>query len=138
MGDEEAYTEFNPPLIEVRNGIYSLARHRDCRALMTFAHELGHLVMHPVAAKLRNESGNKTAPKIKPFESAEWQARKFGAYFLMPEHIVVQFGSVRELAENCHVSLQAAEIRFKEVGHIRDATAPCVDELIKAIDPTRS
>jgi hypothetical protein len=133
MADAEAYTEFDPPLIAVRNSVYSLARRCDGRARMTFAHELGHLVMHPGAAKLRIEGGNKTPPKIRAFESAEWQARKFAAYFLLPSHIVVQFGSIRELAENCHVSLQAAEIRFKEVGHIPQVAAPCVDELIKAV-----
>jgi Zn-dependent peptidase ImmA (M78 family) len=133
MGDAEAYTEFNPPLIAVRNSVYSLARRRDGRARMTFAHELAHLVMHPGAAKLRIESGNKTRVKIRPFESAEWQARKFAAYFLLPSHIVVQFGSIRELAENCHVSLQAAEIRFKEVGHIRQLAPACIDDLIEAV-----
>jgi hypothetical protein len=136
MADAEAYTEFNPPLIAVRNSVYSLARRRDGRARMTFAHELGHLVMHPGAAKPRLEGGNKTAEKLRPFESAEWQARKFGAYFLLPNHVVVQFGSARELAENCHVSLQAAEIRFKEVGHAPESTPVCVGELIKTIGST--
>jgi Zn-dependent peptidase ImmA (M78 family) len=133
MADAEAYTEFDPPLIAVRNSVYSLARRREGRARMTFAHELGHLVMHPGAAKLRIESGNKTPVKIRPFESAEWQARKFAAYFLLPTHIVVQFGTIRKLAENCHVSLQAAEIRFNEVGHIRQTAVPCLDELIQTI-----
>jgi hypothetical protein len=84
MADAEAYAEFDPPLIAVRNSVYSLARRCDGRARMTFAHELGHLVMHPGASKLRVETGNKTQAKIRPFESAEWQARKFAAYFLLP------------------------------------------------------
>lgn len=134
MGDAEAYTEFNPPQIAVRESIYKLAQKFDGRARMTFGHELGHLVMHPGAAKLRLESGNKSAQKIKPFESAEWQARKFGAFFLLPAHIVSQFGSFRELAANCQVSLQAAEIRFSEVGHIKKTIPPCVTDLIGSID----
>ena len=37
IGDAEAYTEFNPPLIAVRNSTYLLASHRNGRARMTFA-----------------------------------------------------------------------------------------------------
>jgi hypothetical protein len=81
IGEAEAYTEFNPPLIAVRNSVYLLARQNDGRARMTFAHEFGHLVLHPGAAKLRIESGNLTDKRLRPFESAEWQARKFGAFF---------------------------------------------------------
>lgn len=132
IGDAEAYTEFNPPLIAVRNSVYLLAGRNDGRARMTFAHEFGHLVLHPGAAKLRIEGGNQPTEGLRPFESAEWQARKFGAYFLLPTHIVRQFGSPREMAEACHVSLQAAEIRFKEVGHIQRPTAQCVSELVNA------
>jgi Zn-dependent peptidase ImmA (M78 family) len=132
LGDAEAYTEFNPPLIAVRNSVYWLARQNDGRARMTFAHEFGHLVLHPGAAKLRVESGNRTPQKIKPFESAEWQARKFAALFLLPEHIVRQFSTPREMSEACCVSLQAAEIRFREVGHIKEITPACVSELLDA------
>jgi hypothetical protein len=131
MGDAEAYTEFIPPHIAVRESVYRLARHRGSRARMTLAHELGHLVMHPGAVKPRIESGNKTSLSRK-CDSAEWQARKFGAFFLLPHHIVIQFGSPRELAENCQVSLQAAEIRFQEVRHIKQVTPLCVSELIDA------
>jgi hypothetical protein len=67
----------------------------------------------------------------KPFESAEWQARKFAAYFLLPDHIVRQFGNPRALAESCHVSLRAAEIRFQEVGHIHRTVPECVSNLIR-------
>lgn len=131
MGDAEAYTEFNPPLIAVRESTYWLAQKNDGRARMTFAHELGHLVLHPGAAKLRLESGNQTKAQIRPFESAEWQARKFAAYFLLPEHIVVQFSTIRDLAEACQVSHQAAEIRIDEIGHLRSAAPECVRDFIK-------
>lgn len=71
IGGAEAYTEFNPPIIAVRNSVYLLARRNDDRARMTFAHEFGHLVLHPGAAKLRIESGNQSESRLRPFESAE-------------------------------------------------------------------
>jgi Zn-dependent peptidase ImmA (M78 family) len=131
MGDAEAYTQFNPPVITVRKSVYSLAEKNDGRARMTFAHEFGHLVLHPGASKPRVASGNYTSVNIRPFESAEWQARKFAAYFLLPEHVVRQFATARELSNCCHVSLQAAEIRFTEVDHIKNNIPDCVSEIIE-------
>ena len=137
IGDAEAYTEFNPPLIAVRDSIYWLASRNDGRARMTFAHEFGHLVLHPGAAKLRIEYGNQPVKQIKPFQSAEWQARKFAAYFLLPTHVVREFGTPRELSEACHVSFQAAEIRFSETGHSQKNTPQCVSELMEAVTNAR-
>ena len=65
MGEAEAYTEFVPPHIVVRNSVYQLARKGHGRSRMTLAHELGHLVMHPGASKLRSDPGSKLT-KIKP------------------------------------------------------------------------
>jgi Zn-dependent peptidase ImmA (M78 family) len=130
MGDAEAYTEFDPPHIAVRESVYYLAKRRDGRSRMTFAHELGHLVMHPGIAKLRREYA-KIVHEIKPYESAEWQAKKFGSLFLMPGHIVVEFTSASQMAECCQVSLQAAEIRFGEINHNKPkAIAACVRDAV--------
>lgn len=131
IGDAEAYTSFNPPIIAVRDSVYLLASQNNGRARMTFAHEFGHLILHPGATKLRSEGSHELVKRPRPFESAEWQARKFAAYFLLPDHIVRQFGAPRELADCCHVSLQAAEIRFQEVGHVRRTIPECVSELIR-------
>ncbi len=129
----EAYTSFNPPLIAVRESVYALARRNDGRARMTFAHEFGHLVLHPGAAKLRAENPGIADKQLRPFESAEWQARKFAAFFLLPDYIVRQFSSPRELSAGCQVSFQAAEIRFEEVGHIRRTLPKCVSELAQNV-----
>jgi Zn-dependent peptidase ImmA (M78 family) len=134
LDDAEAYTAFNPPVIAVRNSVYILASQFDGRARMTFAHEFGHLVLHPGAAKLRAETASELLKRPKPFVSAEWQARKFAAYFLLPEHVVRQFSTPRDLAEACHVSFQAAEIRFQEVGHVRRLTPQCVTDLIRDVN----
>jgi Zn-dependent peptidase ImmA (M78 family) len=130
MGDAEAYTEFDPPHIAVRDSVYRLASRRDGRSRMTFAHELGHLVMHPGIVKLRNEHA-KVIQEIKPYESAEWQAKKFGSLFLMPRHIAIDFTSARQMAECCQVSLQAAEIRFDELKINKPKAIPdCVKDIV--------
>jgi Zn-dependent peptidase ImmA (M78 family) len=132
MGDAEAYTQFNPPHIVIRNSVYQLARKRDGRSRMTLAHELGHLVMHPGASKLRSDFPP-TANKLKPYESAEWQANKFASLFLMPIHVVRELTSPSQISESCQVSLQAAQIRFSELG-IRKQLPGCIVEAIDIIN----
>jgi hypothetical protein len=137
MGDAEAYTEFDPPHVAVRGSVYAMALREDGRSRMTFAHELGHLVMHPGAAKLRSEVIPKPNHTFKFFESAEWQAKKFASLFLVPDHIAIQFNSAHELAECCKVSAQAAEIRFKETAPLRKAkpVPDCVAQTLKLLKP---
>jgi Zn-dependent peptidase ImmA (M78 family) len=132
IGDAEAYTQFNPPHIVIRNSVYQLARKRDGRSRMTLAHELGHLVMHPGASKLRSDFPP-TANKLKPYESAEWQANKFASLFLMPIHVIRELTSPSQISESCQVSLQAAQIRFSELG-IRKQLPECIVEAIDTIN----
>lgn len=134
MDDAEAFTEFQPPQIVVRESIYRSALSGHGRSRMTFAHELGHLVMHPGAAKPR--ASMTVAPKnTQLYRSAEWQARKFASLFLLPTHIVLQFDSIDELMQCCKVSQQAAEIRFEEVSRFRKSkSAPkCIGDLVTDI-----
>lgn len=125
MGEAEAYTEFDPPHVAVKNLVYQQARKGHGRSRMTFAHELGHLVMHPGAAKLRSDPGVHVL-RIKPFESAEWQANKFASLFLMPTHIIREFGSASQIAECCQVSLRAAQIRFSELPKDEKSLPDCI------------
>lgn len=126
MEDAEAYTQSNPPRIVLRESVYRGAASSNARCRMTLAHELGHLVLHKGALNARHTTPT-DPPIMKLYNSAEWQARKFAAYFLMPEHVVRQFGSLQDLAANCVVSHQAAGIRMDEVGHIRPQQPPdCV------------
>jgi Zn-dependent peptidase ImmA (M78 family) len=135
MGEAEAYTQFNPPHIVVRNSVYQAARKGDGRSRMTLAHELGHLVMHPGASKLRTDFPNSTAPQVMPFERAEWQANKFASLFLMPFHIIREFTSAAQIAECCQVSLQAAQIRYSQIKRSKqlpDCILQTIDDLTKA------
>jgi Zn-dependent peptidase ImmA (M78 family) len=134
MDDAEAFTEFQPPQIVIRESIYKSALSDHGRSRMTLAHELGHLVMHPGAAKPRASMA--IAPKNTPlYRSAEWQARKFASLFLLPTHIVIQFGSVEEIVQCCKVSQQAAQIRFEEVSRFRKPKSPpiCVKDFVKSL-----
>jgi Zn-dependent peptidase ImmA (M78 family) len=136
MGDAEAFTEFNPPQIVVRESVYRAAARRDGRSRMTLAHELGHLVMHAgVQTNPRMTSGNQRAPTHKIYETAEWQAKKFASLFLMPTHVVRQFASADEVVAYCLVSQQAALIRFNEVDRVSAKSLPeCVEDAIVKLE----
>ncbi len=116
MGTIEAYTQFEPPMIVLRESVYKAAAAFDRRARMTLAHELGHLLLHKSAEPLnRAPERYKNSDKLKPFASAEYQANVFGAAFLVPEWIACEFEDAETLSRHCCVSLQLASIRLSQV-----------------------
>lgn len=116
MDNIEAYTEFDPPTITLRESVYTAAAKHDGRARMTLAHELGHLLLHKSAAPLnRAPERYKNADKLKPFASAEYQANVFGAAFLVPDWIACDFDDPAALARHCCVSRKLATIRHSQV-----------------------
>lgn len=133
MNDAEAFTEFAPPRIVVRQSVYRAALEGGGRARMTLAHELGHLLMHAHDRRLhRMAGGNRPAPTSKKYETAEWQASKFGSLFLMPEHIVADCRTVGEIVQRCQVTPAAARIRFEQVGHAKEELPGEVVEVVKS------
>jgi Zn-dependent peptidase ImmA (M78 family) len=126
---KEGYAIF--PKIFIPKSTREKAVRWDGRSRMTVCHEFGHLVLHPDAQLPRMVDGNRPAPIADLRRSAEWQARKFAAFFLMPDHIVREFQSAIELAEHCKVSRQAAELRFAEVGHVRRELPPSIKQFIE-------
>ena len=117
LDNVEAYTAFDPPKIVVRENVYVAARSMDGRARWTFAHELGHLVLHHTAVPLhRAPEKYRSIAGVKPFASAEKQADKFAASFLMPAWIASEYSEPAELARSCGVSYLAAKIRLEKIG----------------------
>lgn len=111
----EAYTEFEPPTIVVRENVYMSAIKRDGRARWTFAHELGHLMLHDSAVPLaRAPEQYKKMQDLPAYASTEKQADKFAAAFLMPQWIVESFSCPIALSTACGVSYQAAKIQLEQ------------------------
>lgn len=110
----EAYTEFSPPKIVVRENVYWAASEGDPRARWTFAHELGHLVLHDTAVPVARAPLNyRSMEKLPAYASSERQADKFAASFLAPRWIAANFKSAVALSLACGISRQAAEIRLQ-------------------------
>jgi Zn-dependent peptidase ImmA (M78 family) len=126
MGDKEAYTTFDPPRIFVRQSVFEAGQRNEPRSRMTYAHEAVHVCLHPGLPKARVARGNNTLGFIKPYASAERQARFGSAAFLMPIQCVMEAASPDELARRCNVSKQAATIRFEQV-KLRKQSRPLPD-----------
>ncbi|MER8484595.1 ImmA/IrrE family metallo-endopeptidase [Mesorhizobium sp. M1322] len=125
LDNVEAYTEFQPPKIVVRQNVYLAALKYDGRARWTFAHEFGHLVLHDTAVPLhRAPEKYRNMDSIPAYVSAEKQADKFAAALLMPAWIVDEFKTAEELSFACKVSLKAAQIQMSRHGDRRTKELP--------------
>jgi len=112
-GGEPAKASFYPPEIWMPERTYRDAMNNNRRTRFTLAHELGHIVMHSGPAVGRASAGFRSViPRI---QSSEWQANQFAASFLMPEEIVRCYEAPIAAAEAMLVSVEAAEIRMREL-----------------------
>lgn len=85
------------------------------RQRFSLAHEIGHVVMnHPPMAFLGNVVIGDRDPRH------EIEANAFAAELLMPKKILAKRGFMtpREIKLFCKVSLEAAEIRAKQMGWV--------------------
>jgi Zn-dependent peptidase ImmA (M78 family) len=99
-----------PPRIVVKESVYRLARQGDARSRFLFAHELGHLVLHPQSTHFRAPNGPKLNKLIKKIEA---QASKFALFFLIPDSVARQFSSAESLSLHCQVRREVAELRME-------------------------
>lgn len=114
MPDDDARTEYinGVVVVTVRQSAYLLAKCGDGRSRMTLAHELGHAVMHPGAPKHRQvgAAGTIDLSRVKPYESAEHQAKVFASAFLINDDLAINFYNTDRISEEFGVSFEAAEI----------------------------
>ena len=93
------------------------------RARFTFAHELGHAVLHGEFLKLalagRSPCKIYKRSSLRPFEDPEWQANRFAAAFLMPTPQITKLLReglrIDQIATYFKVSISAAETRIKKL-----------------------
>ncbi|WP_414632974.1 ImmA/IrrE family metallo-endopeptidase [Brevundimonas sp. UBA7534] len=90
--------------------VYHSAWEDDGRARFTAAHEIGHWALHSTCALTRAH-----ADTLKPFQNSEWQANLFAAEILMPVKFVYADDTAQDLCTRFRVSLQAAELRLRNL-----------------------
>jgi hypothetical protein len=119
MGTNDAVTSYGSGVvtIAVKQSVRDKALVGDGRARQTLAHELGHAVMHdgtPMARRV-GAAGRVTPNWLKPFRSAEHQAKVFAAAFLISDVTADTLSSPNEISVEFGISLESARIYFKEL-----------------------
>lgn len=124
MGKDDARTIVTPTAvaIEARRSVVSRAEMGVGRDRQTLAHELGHAVMHegPPMARRQGATGNTTPFYIPAFRSAEHQAKVFAAAFLIIDSFAEALTTAEEISVQFGVSLESAQIYWKEREEIRN------------------
>lgn len=116
LGGAEGMTDGQHPVITLSASTYMCLQRSDCRARMTVAHEIGHLLLH---------SGQKVYHFEEPMNDnrfdPEWQADEFAAALLMPKLPFMRIKTVHQAMEAFGVSRAAAIRRAWVVGiRLRD------------------
>lgn len=105
----EAISYPDKGLMKIKNSVYEQACEGNPRDRFTFAHEIGHLLMH------KGMQAFAKGPAHTDFrEDAEWQADKFAACLLVDSRLITDEMSVEDIAIRFGVSQQAASTRKKE------------------------
>lgn len=109
LGGVEAFTDFEPARIVVREDIYEGAYRNDAHCRFTLAHELGHLCLHSGFPRPRLAPELQSLEKSSAVRRVENEANHFAGAFLIPQKIANQFiDHPDRLARRCCVSTLTA------------------------------
>jgi Zn-dependent peptidase ImmA (M78 family) len=122
MGSDDGSTIFCKGVvtISVKQSVREAALMGDGRSRNTLAHERGHGVMHYGPEMFRRMNGNVTPKYIKPYESAEHQAKVFAPAFLINDALAATLNSQEELSIQFGISLESAAIYYKALTEQRE------------------
>lgn len=113
MGDDHGRTRPDLMQIQVREDVYRGALEGKGRDRLTFAHELGHLLLH------RNVETNvlhrkSSEAQLPAYRDSEWQADCFGGELLAPWWAMKGCSHPYLIAPKLGVSNRAAEVQFNQ------------------------
>jgi hypothetical protein len=125
MGNEDGATTFGKGVvtISVKQSVRDAAFMGVGRPRNTLAHELGHGVLHYGRRLFTRTYGASVAKHLKPYESAEHQAKIFAPAFLINDAFASTLGSAEEISLTFGVSTESADIYFKGLIDKRDRQA---------------
>ena len=110
MGDYHGLTRPESKELILREDVYEGARKGAGRDRFTVAHELGHYLLHNSPGLARTIQPRATIPAYK---CSEWQANAFAGALLIPENIALALKDPHAIAQECGVSVVAADVQLK-------------------------
>jgi DNA-directed RNA polymerase subunit RPC12/RpoP len=112
----EGVTEFRPGAvtIKLKRSTFERLKVGEGRAANTAAHEIGHAVLHDGPPMHRLALAGSKVHWIRPYESAEHQAKVFAPAFLIDDRIAENLPNAEEISVAFGVSYESAEIWIRE------------------------
>jgi IrrE N-terminal-like domain len=122
MGGDHGSTTYGKGIVNIaiKQSVFDAAVVGDGRCRNTFAHELGHGAMHDGPPLFRRAMGNVSPAYLKPYESAEHQAKVFAPAFLINDSVAATLASAEEISIEFGISLESALIYWEALINDRE------------------
>lgn len=107
MGNVYGVTHTGRKVMRIREDVYDGAVEGNPRHRFTLCHELGHFLLH-TPDRVSFARGD-----VPVYMSPEWQANVFASELMAPYDLVKDM-NVKQIADQCGMSLEAAQIQYNE------------------------
>ena len=101
-----ATTNTSENVMYIREDVYKRAVKGNPRDRFTLCHEIGHYFLH------RPETISNARGEVPRYCDPEWQADAFAGELMAPRNLIKGMTS-KEIAEECRMSMTAADIQYK-------------------------
>ena len=101
-----ATTNTSENVMYIREDVYKRAVKGNPRDRFTLCHEIGHYFLH------RPETISNARGEVPRYCDPEWQANAFAGELMAPRNLIKGMTS-KEIAEECGMSMTAADIQYK-------------------------
>jgi IrrE N-terminal-like domain len=111
LGADHGYADPDSKELVLRADVYAGMIEGRGRDRMTGMHEVSHLFLHPRSRLFRRM--REEPPPV--FRQVEWQAKCLAGATMMPAQLLAACSSVREVAKEFGVSMDAADYRLRQI-----------------------
>ncbi|MGD9740309.1 MAG: ImmA/IrrE family metallo-endopeptidase [Bauldia sp.] len=118
LPDVEASFDSGSQVISMRESVFRGSQTQQPRARMTIAHELGHFLLGHEGTRNRSVERSAVERTVRDYKVDEFEARRFGAAFLVPASLVGPEWSPATIAVEFAISLEAATYRRDEIDRL--------------------
>jgi Zn-dependent peptidase ImmA (M78 family) len=112
---DDAYTDCTSAKIYLAERVFDGLRNGKPRARMTFAHELGHILLKHDAYKFRTVTNKHRVMNSAETHRQESEAKRFAGFLLAPTRMAAKFDNPTVIAHNFCISEEAAEVRLSQI-----------------------
>jgi len=114
-GGDPAFVSYEPLELHISYEVHDKALKQDEWARVVLAHETAHLRLHSDGRNAFSPIRLAESSWVIKEQRVEWQAQTWSSYFLLPDAIVRDAGSIDALVELCKVDEETASFRLSQI-----------------------